>query len=65
MGNSQPLPHIKEQQESSPFNQAPSDIGTQVRFAYLQLLTGCLCLHSVHRPKGRHAWPVCEGLQAL
>ncbi len=43
MGNSAPLPHIKEQHESSPFHQAPSDIGTQVRFSHLLLLSACMC----------------------
>lgn len=47
MGNSVPLPHIQEQQDPSPFNRAPSDVGTQVRGHYLLLLPGWLCLQCV------------------
>lgn len=30
MGESQPLPHIQEQQEPYPFNDPPTEISTQV-----------------------------------
>ena len=47
-GNSQPLPHIKEQHEASPFNHAPSDAGTQVRATPLSTLPGCVRACCVH-----------------
>ena len=59
MGNSAPLPHIKEQ-ESSPFNHAPSDIGTQVQIIPLLLLA--VCVHIVRRNARCNTSGLCEKL---